>query len=115
MRVNKQTGDKPTRGRKNHLAILNKITTAPSYNMIFNFSFPFYIGHKGKVDVHCLQPASGGMYYLDHLPIPGKQLHVGVGMPKNINGKVQHVNHKSTTEFRIGERVRIGNTQMKMF
>ena len=65
----------------------------------------YRIGHKGKVDVHCLQPANGGMYYLDHLPIPGKQLHVGVGMAKNING-VQ-LNHKSTTEFRIGERVRI--------
>ena len=63
----------------------------------------YRIGHKGKVDVHCLQPASGGNYYFDHLPVPGKQLHVGVSMPKNpvaLNTK--------PNDFRIGERVRIG-------
>ena len=42
----KKVGDpKPeyTRGRKKHLARYTKLTTAPSYIIIFNFLFPFSI------------------------------------------------------------------------
>ena len=65
----------------------------------------YRIGHKGKVDVHCITPSVGGMYYFLHLPIPGKPVHVGVSMPN----KNDVVNQKSP-EFRIGEKVRIGIT-----
>jgi len=33
------------------------------------------VGHEGKVDLKCVDPASGGYYYPDHLPILGEILH----------------------------------------
>ena len=39
-------GEEPTRGRKKHLARFTKLTTAPSYIIIFNFSFPFSIEER---------------------------------------------------------------------
>lgn len=31
----------------------------------------YRLGHKGKVDLRCVEPASGGYYYREHLPILG--------------------------------------------
>ena len=45
------------------------------------------------------------MYYFNHLPIPGKPVHVGVSIPKNSD-----VANQKLTEFRIGEKVRIAIT-----
>ena len=44
----RQTCDEQIRGDKNHMARLNKLTTAPSYDISFNFSFPFPIALKLK-------------------------------------------------------------------
>lgn len=32
----------------------------------------YRLGHKGNVDLKYLQPAAGGYYYRDHMPILGK-------------------------------------------
>jgi E3 ubiquitin-protein ligase mind-bomb len=31
----------------------------------------YRLGHKGKVDLKCVEPSEGGSYYPDHLPILG--------------------------------------------
>ncbi len=33
----------------------------------------YRLGHKGKVDLKCVQDGLGGMYYSQHLPVLGKQ------------------------------------------
>ena len=32
----------------------------------------YRLGHKGNVDLKYIQPATGGFYYRDHMPILGK-------------------------------------------
>ena len=32
----------------------------------------YRMGHKGKVDLKYKEPASGGLYYPEHLPVLGK-------------------------------------------
>lgn len=34
----------------------------------------YRLGHKGNCDLKCVQDASGGFYYKDHIPILGKNL-----------------------------------------
>ena len=41
--LSQQTGSDPIRGRKKHFARFTKLTTAPSYIIIFNILFPFSI------------------------------------------------------------------------
>jgi E3 ubiquitin-protein ligase mind-bomb len=36
------------------------------------FTNIYRVGHKGKVDVFCVEPADGPTYYRDHLPILGE-------------------------------------------
>ena len=31
----------------------------------------YRLGHKGKVDLKCIKMASGGFYYVEHLPVVG--------------------------------------------
>ena len=34
----------------------------------------YRLGHKGKVDMRCIEPASNGSYYRKHLPVLGEHL-----------------------------------------
>ena len=36
----------------------------------------YRLGHKGKVDLKCIKMASGGPFYVEHLPVLGTVLHV---------------------------------------
>ncbi|CAL1541884.1 unnamed protein product [Lymnaea stagnalis] len=48
---------------------------------------PTRLGHKGKVDLKCVTPATGGFYYRDHLPVLGRS--------DNVNSK-----------FSVGDKVK---------
>lgn len=39
----------------------------------------YRLGHKGNVDLKYIQPAAGGYYYRDHMPVLGKNC----GVKKN--------------------------------
>lgn len=74
----------------------------------------YRIGHKGKVDVQCLQPGSGGHYYIDHLPIVGKKQSLGVGLPRSALPEVAKSaiiptlpTYQMPSNFRLGELVRV--------
>lgn len=34
----------------------------------------YRLGHKGNVDLKYIQPAAGGYYYRDHMPVLGKRV-----------------------------------------
>ncbi|KAJ8321090.1 hypothetical protein KUTeg_002677 [Tegillarca granosa] len=42
----------------------------------------YRLGHKGKVDVECVEPATGGFYYKDHLPLAGAKETATKGNPE---------------------------------
>lgn len=56
----------------------------------------YRLGHKGNVDLKYVQPASGGFYYRDHMPILGK---------KEEQQPVVATSNKST--FTVGDRVKV--------
>lgn len=41
-----------------------------SHSQVLNI---YCVGHNGLVDVQCVEPANGGLYYPDHLPLLGKE------------------------------------------
>lgn len=45
-------------------SVVNVTWTSGSTNV-------YRLGHKGKVDIKCVQEASGGSYYREHLPVLG--------------------------------------------
>ncbi|XP_029651673.1 E3 ubiquitin-protein ligase MIB2-like isoform X2 [Octopus sinensis] len=54
----------------------------------------YRVGHKGKVDLKATQCASGGMFYVDHLPVLGEFTETSAsGEP--------------TCHFKVGDRVRV--------
>uniref|UniRef100_A0A0A9W5W5 RING-type E3 ubiquitin transferase n=2 Tax=Lygus hesperus TaxID=30085 RepID=A0A0A9W5W5_LYGHE len=57
----------------------------------------YRMGHKGKVDLKCEEPASPGTYYPEHLPIVGKELDNDVPRPELA----------PLQQFTIGERVKV--------
>ncbi|CAB0015221.1 unnamed protein product [Nesidiocoris tenuis] len=59
----------------------------------------YRMGHKGKVDLKCEEPASPGTYYPEHLPILGKE---------NVNsGGALRPELAPLQQFSIGERVKV--------
>lgn len=56
----------------------------------------YRLGHKGNVDLKYVQPASGGFYYRDHMPVLGK---------KEEQQPVVATSNKST--FTVGDRVKV--------
>lgn len=62
----------------------------------------YRLGHKGNVDLCYVQPASGGFYYRDHMPVLGKR---------------EEQSTVSTSSFAVGDRVKVStdkNSLMKM-
>ncbi|KAF6215433.1 hypothetical protein GE061_010186 [Apolygus lucorum] len=57
----------------------------------------YRVGHKGKVDLKCEEPASPGTYYPEHLPIVGKESDNDVPRPELA----------PLQQFSIGERVKV--------
>ena len=66
----------------------------------------YRLGHKGKVDVCCVEPASGGKVYNSHLPLLGKPLDAG---------RVFHIGQ--TVEVRVDletlKKMQIGHGEFK--
>lgn len=56
----------------------------------------YRLGHKGNVDLKYIQPASGGWYYRDHMPVLGKK------------EDLQPVAAQTTrSTFTVGDRVKV--------
>lgn len=55
----------------------------------------YRLGHKGNVDLKYVQPASGGFYYRDHMPILGRK------------EELQPTTASTRTTFTVGDRVRV--------
>ncbi|KAJ1522563.1 hypothetical protein ONE63_001749 [Megalurothrips usitatus] len=63
----------------------------------------YRLGHKGKVDLRYIEPASGGSYYREHLPILGQGLeHVLVGALAN-----RLLGPPSPLTFSVGDKVKV--------
>lgn len=67
-------------------------------NVVWSTGFTniYSIGHKGRVDLCCVEPAVGGHYYRAHLPLLGEKIEV-----------VDNVQRTAPLTFLIGERVRV--------
>lgn len=55
----------------------------------------YRLGHKGNVDLKYIQPASGGFYYRDHMPVLGKK------------EEQQPVAAPTRSTFTVGDRVKV--------
>lgn len=55
----------------------------------------YRLGHKGNVDLKYIQPASGGFYYKDHMPVLGKK------------EEQQPVAAATRSTFTVGDRVKV--------
>ncbi|KAL7645433.1 UNVERIFIED_CONTAM: hypothetical protein RMT77_003819 [Armadillidium vulgare] len=73
-----------------------------SVTWLSNTTNVYRVGHKGKVDVKYIQPATNGNIYLQHLPILGKP-EDGV----NTNGVSSASSAPLQLPFLVGERVRV--------
>ncbi|XP_049797382.1 E3 ubiquitin-protein ligase MIB2 [Schistocerca nitens] len=63
----------------------------------------YRVGHRGKVDLKCVQEASGGSYYRDHLPVLGAVVGICRASP---NGGTVVAPRRHLT-FNVGERVKV--------
>ncbi|XP_049843761.1 E3 ubiquitin-protein ligase MIB2 [Schistocerca gregaria] len=63
----------------------------------------YRVGHRGKVDLKCVQEASGGSYYRDHLPVLGAVVGICRSSP---NGGTVVAPRRHLT-FNVGERVKV--------
>ncbi|XP_075213933.1 E3 ubiquitin-protein ligase mind bomb 2 [Lycorma delicatula] len=73
-------------------SVVNVTWTSGSTNV-------YRLGHKGKVDIKCVQEATGGNYYREHLPILGHRL------SSQVNECVP--NAPRTLTFNQGDKVRV--------
>ncbi|CAL8095409.1 unnamed protein product [Orchesella dallaii] len=67
----------------------------------------YRLGHKGKVDLKCVQASSAGSYYVDHLPVlgmPGSTINRSSASTaaKSISSKSQ-----SSYNFSVGDKVQV--------
>ena len=78
-----QWGDQD--GGEGSQGYINEITNKDNQtgNSVASVTWPdrkvnlYRLGHKAKVDVCCISPASGGKVYLSHLPLLGKPSNAG--------------------------------------
>ncbi|KAL1116546.1 hypothetical protein AAG570_005018 [Ranatra chinensis] len=62
------------------------------------FSNIYRMGHKGRVDLTCVEPALGGTYYCDHLPVLGRDMEVYENRGEGVS---------SHLTFSVGDKVKV--------
>ncbi|XP_018018518.1 E3 ubiquitin-protein ligase MIB2 [Hyalella azteca] len=64
----------------------------------------YRLGHKGKVDLKCEQPATNGYIYIKHLPVLGRSPVVPLSEPASSSTGTGAI---SQAPFLVGERVKV--------
>lgn len=68
----------------------------------------YRLGYKGCVDLCYSEPAIGGTYYRDHLPLVGKiELTVSVDNAATLNANINTSPNASHLPFLVGDKVKV--------
>ncbi|XP_065164682.1 E3 ubiquitin-protein ligase MIB2 [Atheta coriaria] len=57
----------------------------------------YRLGHKGNCDIKCVEAASGGFYYPEHLPVLGQNIETAVALPSR----------QGPPPFSVGDKVQV--------